>query len=63
MIEIRKDKTYPLQIGRTAEEPKKRLKLIAPAGLLSPEDRVKLEKMGYDVVFPFEHRKRLEKVV
>jgi hypothetical protein len=42
---------------------RKRIKIIAPAGLFDPKDRVKLEKMGYEVIFPFEHRKKLRKVI
>jgi len=59
-------KTHKISFGsfRGREEPKeekKMLKLIAPAGLFNPEDRVKLEKMGYIVIFPFEHKKQLSK--
>lgn len=45
------------------KEEKKTLKLIAPAGLFNPEDRVKLLNMGYEVIFPFEHRRKLSKVI
>jgi len=42
---------------------KKRIPIIAPAGVKSVNDRIKLEKMGYRIVFPFEHRRKKIRVI